>query len=662
MQVIDLNSELAVALETLLHAAEPDRTQIDVVLQADPLFSTKARVMRRDDEVHVVLRALHATEAWCHASSRVIIRPGRDMELQCGFSADLLAHASHQDLLLQDSATTALAQILGDVLPEQSFDRALIARWQSRRSWITQRLFQIEAEGLMPDRLKLIIRSSTPDQPSAHLALISKWTRLAKEQDFIGLIYQGEGRGSGSVRRKLDSCESIEAITQERLAIVTDLSGHEKLALLAGDESKYLELLSKPFTIYAQSGIGRSAFALPFPDGDAIGEVTESWHHLHSGHVHFANGDELRIWSGSVSWTPADDHPGLKINLDAGDGIVIERMANETRFKTVEVLDRHLRRAIEIMLLVDPEWPQKTLAKCTGSFDPTHPVIDGIDVPPRHQAFVGTVLSEPYRKARETAEAFAAWRDKRKTKEQAVADVPFTLPDGAIFGRRDCSKLKRLQETRFNTEFHRVVTISEPGAKRRKRALACLDSNARVRPVTPKHIANFKFPRLMDPNSLWLLPDVVIGFHSRDVIEAAFRVSFDLPGGALNPFLQAKAEIFGVETENPAIRIRVTKIDTDTGYTLRAFAALREAEYRTGGGWILQQGSSGIAFLTDPSGDHVHFRPSGIGWKSWLPKDERPLLAAAMSRLCAADPSRAARYVAALELEWARLAKDFPEK
>ena len=87
-----------------------------------------------------------------------------------------------------------------------------------------------------------------------------------------------------------------------------------------------------------------------------------------------------------------------------------------------------------------------------------------------------------------------------------------------------------------------VQTVSAPGGKRRKRALVSLCGTLGSRPFTPKQIA--RLTRYTKTEALWLLLDHMLGRGRRDVIEAAFWISFDLPPGAENPFAFLGMRIF----------------------------------------------------------------------------------------------------------------------
>lgn len=108
------------------------------------------------------------------------------------------------------------------------------------------------------------------------------------------------------------------------------------------------------------------------------------------------------------------------------------------------------------------------------------------------------------------------------------------LPDGTVLGQVDAST----RENKKNKTKLALVASDVTEKSPRYRHLKALRGFENARPLTDKQVARFE--RMLRPDDLALAHDDHLLGYRRDVIEAAFRVSFKLEPGAENPFLTVK--------------------------------------------------------------------------------------------------------------------------
>ena len=264
--------------------------------------------------------------------------------------------------------------------------------------------------------------------------------------------------------------------------------------------------------------------------------------------------------------------------------------------------------------MLDPVWPDWILEKATGNFDPAHPTVEGLSIPPRHQPVISWILDQGYARQMRLTESFVAKQDKITAKREAAADQPAELADGAMFGDIKTGHLKFFERAKVTQKARMFIvqTISDPDAKRRKRGLTYLWGGGGSRPLTPKQIA--RLTRYTKPDALWSMQDHLLGRERRDVIEAAFRISFDLAPGSENPFLSGWETITHQALENERHELRITQIEETDGYGLSAFSIEDEPGRRNGN--VELSTGAGVYVLTTPKGQQAWLRPSFLEKKA----------------------------------------------
>ncbi|MGH0002577.1 hypothetical protein ACQU0X_21070 [Pseudovibrio ascidiaceicola] len=65
-----------------------------------------------------------------------------------------------------------------------------------------------------------------------------------------------------------------------------------------------------------------------------------------------------------------------------------------------------------------------------------------------------------------------------------------------------------------------------------------------------------------------------LGYERRELIEASFRISFELPAGADNPFLCRFESTTDLDMEGHDFQLRVTRVEAIDGFELSAFSVI----------------------------------------------------------------------------------------
>ena len=157
-------------------------------------------------------------------------------------------------------------------------------------------------------------------------------------------------------------------------------------------------------------------------------------------------------------------------------------------------------------------------------------------------------------------------------------------------------------------------------------------------------------------DALRLFPANFLGDASRDRFEAAFRVALTLSAGIDNPILIGDCAIAELETADGDWTVLWTNVPETEGYALNAFSVFpnvssRHPKRRTG---------AGISFLTTPKGETVYSRPSfRTERETLMPAEELAWLRTAIEQSFPFEPEKAETMTARLEVEWARLSKDY---
>lgn len=565
---------------------------------------------KRDAADHLDLCLAHPDQPWCHTACR-IIQTGAQTTLHTAFSLDVIDYALPEDLPAQEAVNDMLAQCLTHDFPGigPTLIDTLQANWTHSKDRLQNRWAENAANNQGMEKLS-ILREHGRDVP----AFAAPSTRLGAAQ-YVGVAELG-GRFRRVSSVQLKSFKARYA-THATLKKMDQFSPTEQMQILQGT-GPTTEAARTAFLDQRRGFWGRRDWAQPIASPDAAASARQDSYHQFSTEITFADGG-----SGSASATSDSSHAQfLRIAryFDKTDlwiqwdekGLAIERSScNETRFVSPDVLDANLRPTLEMILALDPVWPNWVTRQCQDAFDPQHPLLAGLDVPPRHQLFFGAVLGAAYDTAHKGAEKLATLRARKAQKVESLSFGPDDYPDGTIFGKLKAkvpSDKARFAPGDFK-HLSIATTTSEPG-KRRRRALASLDVFHGDKPMTPKHLQ--KLVPLPRADAFEAITDYYLGHDARDAYMMAAKVAETLQPGAENPLLHCEPVLNGLPLDGEDSFVRVTHIPAKDGHALLAYRIIRKAEH-------LPDASFGIAFLTTPDVEWTHLLPStlpkGARWR-----------------------------------------------
>lgn len=626
----------------------------------------------RDGETQVMLVAQHETTKWCSAAARLVLRPDGTTALHTGFAIDHIPYALEEDLPTQTECVDALEQTLRDITSDaaealrQNYERSLArlrSRWEdnARNGYSVDRLSAYKGY-----RTKFILAAPSTAIGSTDLVGVEFNTH---QQSFMR-IYGGS-----------TTLSKLVPITQDILANETSMSGHEKLQLLSGEETPFLLQAKDAFlNSYERTG-SYGHQAAPHPSPDAVVQDGRYKRHEQTDEVsldvHFASYDRLNI---NIARTPRPDEETkgnhyfrLSLSLAANSFHISNntgRTPQKNPFKLVaswsstkhppsqEDLMTGLRRLFREIAELDPIWPEWTYSACDADYDPDHPVLRGLTLPPRHHPMVAKLLAESYDNLVARTARMITKHEQSLSKQKAAETLPTEMPDGIVFGDIKTGRLKAWEQAKIpaHARVFMVQTTSAPGAKRRKRALVPIYGAGNERPFTPKQIA--RLTPYSKPDALRHYPADLLGHTDRDRHEAIFRVALTLTGEIDNPLLQGACSISELETTDEDRKVQWTEIPDAQGYALNAFSVLPTGGTRR---YLQSRTGAGISFLTTPQGETVYLRPSfRTGTETLMPPEELDWLREAIDQSFPFEPEKAETMIAQLEAEWAKLAPDYP--
>ncbi|MEM8837822.1 MAG: hypothetical protein AAGE89_06995 [Pseudomonadota bacterium] len=553
-----------------------------------------------DDEKHTDIAVVDPKDPSIHTVCKIIESDHTSRTIFSDFALSGYDVAITDDVPPQEAANATLeAALLEEFDNPTDLITALNAAWSRTKSRL-ETCWKASAEkGLTADRLSIVHSSSR-----ANTAIAERSTILGSDELFV---MEREPSGKYKKRYNFESNSYLEIgpPTQDLLARITRFSGHQKLELLRGERTSEYKTARAAFDEFRKGKRRGHAGTVVLRSDEAIATYSG-----YQTEVNFANGD-----SGSVMLKPdtkftcrlrvrlqlRQAKSDIEIAID-DDWLSIGRSrVHERRFKTPAKLNAAVLCVLETLLILDESFPASALPQDSDAFDPSHPLLDNLTVPPRHQPLIGAILGAPYQRALAASKKFAKQNEKKAAKEKEVADLATILADGALFGRvsRKCS------HNQNNTKLALVATIGTTG-KRRKRQLQPLRGFDNPRPFTPKQIA--RLPLLKTPDALRLTHDLHLRGLQRDVIEAAFRLSFILDPGATNPLLETAPKIDVKPTALDGFDLRVTRISDTPGIDLLAIALSQ-----IGLGVAFPDAlSTGVGFMALKIGDqkHYHVRPA----------------------------------------------------
>ncbi|MCI5039499.1 MAG: hypothetical protein MRY81_07430 [Donghicola eburneus] len=626
----------------------------------------------RDGETQVMLVAQHETIKWCSAAARLVLRPDGTTALHTGFAIDHIPYALEEDLPTQTECVDALEQTLRDMTSDaaealrQNYERSL-ARLRSR--WEDN-----ARNGYSVDRLSAYKSFHTRFVVAAPSTAIGSTALVGVEYNEYRQSFDRLGSGSQTL-------SNLVPISQELLAKETKMSGHEKLQLLSGDETPFLQQAKDAFlNSYDRTRRYREQ-TRPHPSPDAV--VQDGRYNREektdevSLDVHFATSDRIYI---NISPTR---RPGEESNRPSFFQLSLSLAANRFYISTEtgtipqknpfklaaswsstkhppsqEDLMTGLRRLFREIAELDPIWPEWTYTACDADYDPDHPTLLGLNLPPRHQPIIAKLLAESYVDLVAQTARRIGKHEQSMQKLKAAEVLPTEMPDGIVFGDIKTGRLKAWEQAKIpaHARVFMVQTTSAPGAKRCKRALIPIYGVTNERPFTPKQIV--RLTPYTKPDALRLYPANFLGHVDRDRLEAIFRVALTLKDGIDNPLLQGDCAIAELETTDADWKVQWTDIPDSQGYALTAFSVFRDRSDRY---YKRFETGAGISFLTTPQGETVYLRPSfRTGTETLMPPEELDWLREAIDQSFPFEPEKAETMIARLDAEWAKLAPDYP--
>jgi hypothetical protein len=571
--------------------------------------------------------------------------------LRAAFASQVIDVTLPDDLPALEAAQAAARAALADAGAAAHIP-AFDAHCAAERARLATRWAELDAKGRSPDTLRLV---GSPAYLRPALAYgrtaLSSDPRFYDRGDVWGIVLARGGECEG-----ISSSSEVSPVTQDALATIAHLSGHEKLELLAGGPS-VLPKLRAEFRRRRINGLSAPLCAIDLDGAVMLGGQVfyrDGRYGSFSAYVN-QHGPYMR---GGLGGPGA--YVGIRIERDRGGKLTIERpVSTDPSFKTKQDLDRWLRGLLEMLVAMAPAVPPECLAGLDYTpFHPAHPLLSGLTVPLDQQPLVAALLGAPYAEAVALAEKTTARRAKKAAKAETATGLDAQIADGAMFGRL---KLPQSGDLGGFSNHRTTIFITRSGttpAGRRRRELAGIFPHdapgvlrlrtMSVRPLTAMHMA--RHPRLTNPDALSHASDACLRWDQRDVFEAAFRLSFHLDGEARNPFLDTDPAIWKLPAGEGSLVLRLTSIDTDDGPRVRAFGVTDPASD------LYSLHVTGAGFMALWVGDMWHFaaRPALTEAGRVAPLTHRRLIADAIARHAADDT---ATLSAGFDTAWAKLEK-----
>lgn len=576
-----------------------------------------------------------------------------DARLRAAFASQVMSVTLEGDLPAFEKTNTLVVEAFkaanaADHIP------AFEALWTKEEERLRARWAEIAAEGLSPEKVMLgtDYRTVSPVIVYCTTGLVNRIRHSNRaDKDVWGVRRKADG--------KIEHVASYHNLTfkeptQENLVGLTQLSGHEKLELLSGVNAAAYKVLRGSFDQYRK----RVENFRAVDQTDLVVDGSD---------VYYAN-KQSGILSVYTSHNPpnfycrlngAKPNTGIRVELsgskDKGRALVLERnVTNERRFADRTTLDHWVREVIEMILAVDEVVPLEIIGQANANpFDGVHPILKGLTVPPRHQAFIGAILGRAYEKAAKSADRWAARRAKQADKEESLSDLAKTVVDGAIFGKIDRRKVLDTESYCWSygntTKLFQVKTVSAPGT-RRKRQMQCFSGGINPRPVTTKQLA--RLPQLTAHEALHLAHEFQFD-GSRAQIEMAFHLSLHLKPGSENPFLNAQINEI---TISEASNLRLAYVEARS---YRAMAISGEKVKFNFMEDVLPKTFAGVIVLLLLDKLEVYVRPALYGRGASAPEDQRAALEDALRSQAPALGFNTDTVIGHFSDEWAKLTKRY---
>lgn len=599
-----------------------------------------------ETRIDIAVRARAAT--WAQVGVVVLSQGPDDHRLFAAFGISGIAVALPADLTEQEAANAAAERAIAGLMPDAATTMiaALRDHWQAERDRLHDRWAELEKSGYSADSLELF------HDRHQNAAAIRYRTTQPGQDELFGVMRKPGTQKYETLPDYSEKTGQFLAITQQALAEVATLSGHEKLELLAGANGAEHAKAREAFDSRRLRRAGTVCQPLIGMDGICLEPA-----------AFFRNGDNgffsAKVYDNGQTFLLIDlKLPSRRATIRVTGGkdgqLSIGRgKHHDNRFKSPETLDACLGKLIDFHLAIDHVLPAVMLPPKRVAFRPDHPVLDGRTIPPRHRPFVAALLDKPYAKARKAAERAAGIEAKKQGQAEAVGDLAAEIADGALFGTVKFAETGDMSEYGGRMRFMKlglVRSVAGPSGRRNREIKGVTGFNT-ARPLTPKNMA--RLPLLTDPDALSFVSDACLGDNFRDVVEGAFRLSFHLEGGAENPLLSKVSKIDVVASDHDDTSLRVTTAQVPGGPMLAAFSVTFP-----GRDMFYDLHMTGAGFMALRIGDAYHFsaRPALSADGLHAPDTHRRFIEQTVTRFAATGGWVPDTMLSGLDAAWKAMA------
>ncbi|MEM8837820.1 MAG: hypothetical protein AAGE89_06985 [Pseudomonadota bacterium] len=357
-------------------------------------FDIRISTQTLDNENHTEIVAIDAEDQSIHTACRVIVSDNGRRELFAGFSISGYDVAVPADIDPQETVNRAMKTVLCEEFDEATdLTNSLDDAWSRSKTYLQNRWAENEESGVTVEHFS-ILRTVL----SAESTLAEKKTLLGSG-DFFG-VRKREGKYRNFDRLNPRFQERIRPPTQEFLAKIDELSGHEKLKFLRREKTQeYVSALSA-FNKSRKGNRRDFCSTITLRTNHAIGTKTPE-----GIKINFSHGDMA-----SIRISPkTGNYPAFSVRLTSpqiggnfygwvGNAHPTSRFSEIGRLQCQrsDALDYAIVCVVEMILSLDKPLPATSLPENIRQFDPNHPLLEGFSIPPRHQPLVGLILGTPY--------------------------------------------------------------------------------------------------------------------------------------------------------------------------------------------------------------------------------------------------------------------------
>jgi len=610
-------------------------------------FDITAGTVEHSGGTQTVFAVTSITIPGIHTVLRLVRADDLPMRLVAGYGLAVAPVALPEDLTQQEAANAATEDVLTWFLvnhPEvaKSLVESMRLDWALIRARLVSRWEEIAKRGQGANTLA-VLKAGT----NLHIGLACGTTLLGLDELFAVNRVKKFYKLNRYVKQTLP-------LDHKNLAQIENLSGSEKLSLLRPNGGSEYEIARAEFD---RQRLMRRAVPITLPDAVAWGGAYLDTSVQYN--VQYSSGNTGRVFislkapenrlSISARLTSSKLKSDISISLDREGTSRIERArTHEKRFGSVEILDEMVRQIFSMIIALDLDFPEHLLPQIEKEFDIAHPLLAGLDIPKAQQPILAQFLGDAYTAACRGAERLSALRARKSAKNQAAVESSAGLADGAILAVIDPPNPEFLLP--FATTKSRLgqARSADSASGRRRREIYPLFGFANTRPLTPKHVA--KLPPVLNPNFLSDIHDLYLRLEERDLVEAAFRLSFSLTDGGRNPLLEGSTGIEYLKTPVTLPDLRITRM---LGDSENRALAITVAQKTLSPLEQLAETSTGASFLVMVAGDMIsfHVRPALIGLDVTAPANHRQAIQFGIN-VIAEDTAEAAAWSSAFGDKW----------